>query len=445
MKATIVWEVDKRLRKDGTYPLRWRLTYNGERRYYQSDTVITPKDINKKFEITDWDVEERLLDDLRVFRRRIRELHLDINLLDMDYVFQKVFGTVNPHQLEFVQWANKWITETSKKRESVASRYKPALNAFIRYKGNKIPLSEMTSKTMKGFENYLVNNGGKRTPSLYTMCIKAMFNAMRDEYNDYDNEEIVIKNTMASYKPPQPPVAEKRGMTLEQMRLILNSPEHTGNTLRDMARDLFIISFHLLGTNAVDLWQLKKWENGKICYERQKTRERRADNAYIEIDVPEEVIPLMNKYKAKSGEYVFTFHSRFKCHNNFTKAINEGLKILAAEINGIDHMKLYYRSVRERVKIKHLLQEEYHHIPTPKIPADLDYYTARHTMATIAVNDVLIDKYTVDMMLNHSSQLMADRYVRDNFRPINIANKKLLDFVYGRTEAEQSTCKTIAI
>ena len=455
MKATLVWEVDKRQRKDGTYPLRWRLQYNGERRYYQSNTIVTSKDINKKFEITDWDIEDRLHDDLRIFRHRLQELHLDVNLLDMDFVFKKVFGTVSPDQLEFVSWAKEWI-EKNKDRSAVANQYKPALNALIRFKGGVIPVRDMTTKMMKAFEADLEKKGGKRTPSSYTMCIKAMFSQMRDEFNDYDNEEIVIRNTMASYKVPKPPVPEKRGMTVEQMRLILESPEDTGNKLRDMARDVFIMSFHLLGTNAVDLWQLERWEgrnaaengcevqklnregckNGFIAYERQKTRLRRQDKAYIEIDVPEEIVPLMEKYRAKGGRYVFRFHGQYKCHKNFDRALNEGLKILAAEINGIDYMALYYRSVAERTSLKTLLEEEYHRVRVEKVPRDLDFYTARHTMATIAANDCLIDEYTVDRMLNHSSKFISKVYIRDNFRPINVANRKLLDFVYGKTESE---------
>ena len=112
------------------------------------------------------------------------------------------------------------------------------------------------------------------------------------------------------------------------------------------------------------------------------------------------------------------------------------MKILAAELNGIDYMTLYYRSVAERTPLKTLLEEEYHHVKVEKIPRDLDFYTARHTMATIAANDCLIDEYTVDRMLNHSSQMIAKRYIKDNFRPINVANRKLLDFVFGKTESE---------
>lgn len=477
MKATLVWLVDKRQRKDGTYPLRWRLQYNGERRYYQSNTTITPKDIDKNFNVTNWDIEGRLHEDLRIFRRRIQELHLDVNMLDMDFVFAKVFGTVNPDHLEFISWAREWVRKEAVGNPSLSNRYGTAVNALAKYKGECIPVHEMTTKMMKGFQTYLEKSGGKRTPSLYTMCIKALFGRMRDEFNDYDNDEIVIKNTMASYKPPKPPTPEKRGLSLEQMKLILATPEQTGIKLRDMARDVFVMSFHLLGTNAVDLWQLKRWEgcnaaengdesakataimptkcrnregckNGYIAYERQKTRLRRDDKAYIEIDVPDEIMPLMNRYRSKGGKYVFRFHSTYKCNCNFNRALNDGLKILAAEINGIDYVKLYYKSVYERTPLKKLLEEEYHHVRTEKVPRDLDFYTARHTMATIAANDCLIDECTVDRMLNHSSQMIAKKYIKDNFRPINVANRKLLDYVHGKTESEtfgNGGCKTIAM
>ena len=63
----------------------------------------------------------------------------------------------------------------------------------------------------------------------------------------------------------------------------------------------------------------------------------------------------------------------------------------------------------------------------------LVFYSARHSFATIAINDVGIDKYTVHQMLNHVDEKMkiTDIYVRKSWKPLDEANRKLLDFVFG--------------
>ena len=59
------------------------------------------------------------------------------------------------------------------------------------------------------------------------------------------------------------------------------------------------------------------------------------------------------------------------------------------------------------------------------------FYSARHSWATIAVNDVGIDKYVVHLALNHTDAATAitDTYIRKDFSVIDKANERVLDFV----------------
>ena len=61
----------------------------------------------------------------------------------------------------------------------------------------------------------------------------------------------------------------------------------------------------------------------------------------------------------------------------------------------------------------------------------LQFYAARHSMATIAVNDVGISKYVVNDMLNHTDQSLkiTELYIKKDFSHINESNVKLLDYV----------------
>ena len=65
---------------------------------------------------------------------------------------------------------------------------------------------------------------------------------------------------------------------------------------------------------------------------------------------------------------------------------------------------------------------------------DLEYYAARHSWATIALNKCGIDKYVVHEALNHIDESMrvTDIYIQRDFVNENKANAKVLRYVFGR-------------
>ncbi len=115
-----------------------------------------------------------------------------------------------------------------------------------------------------------------------------------------------------------------------------------------------------------------------------------------------EIDSLIEKYKDKTGNRVFNFYQTYSNESNFNKAINKGLK-----------------TVGEKIKVD-----------------DLEYYAARHSWATIALNKVGIDKYTVHSALNHVDDAMkvTDIYLDKDWSLINDANRKVLDFVFKKKE-----------
>lgn len=163
----------------------------------------------------------------------------------------------------------------------------------------------------------------------------------------------------------------------------------------DLALDCFRLSFCLMGMNSADLYNADRLEDNTIIYDRMKTKDRRRDKAEIQVNITDYVKPLIEKYKGK--ERVFNFSERFTTMESFNRAINIGLKEIGREL-GIER---------------------------------LQFYAARHSMATIAVNDVGISKYIVNDMLNHTDQSLkiTELYIKKDFSHINEANVKLLDYV----------------
>lgn len=61
------------------------------------------------------------------------------------------------------------------------------------------------------------------------------------------------------------------------------------------------------------------------------------------------------------------------------------------------------------------------------------FYISRHSWATIALNKVGIDKYTVHAALNHLDESMkvTDIYIERDFVNENKANLKVIEYVLG--------------
>lgn len=200
---------------------------------------------------------------------------------------------------------------------------------------------------------------------------------------------------------PKVPVTRKRAISTDLLRKFSELPYslimQPGTNRYNLAKDVFLLSFCLIGMNAVDLYTCTDLKKGRITYQRTKTKNRRADKAEISVRIEPELKALMKKYKDHTGQRVFNFYKLYSSVDSFTAAINKGLKKIGDDL-GID---------------------------------DLEFYAARHTWATIASNEAGVDKYTVHTALNHVDENMrvTDIYIAKSWDSIDAANRKVLDYV----------------
>lgn len=392
-KATIFKD---RQRPDKTWNVVIRFTHTRKVRYISTTMYVTRKDITASFKIKNANVLDRCNELIKTYRERISELNLEFNDIDIDTIVSYLKQKKDKRGISFTDFANKWIYSSTIKG---IKNYKTALNALYAFVGrDNILCEEINVKTMRAFENALKDR--PRAQSLYPNCIKTIFSAAREYYNDEDNDIIRIKHSLDKYKPVEQNVAEKRALDVETIRRIFALPYDNikvkGKSSRyDLALDCFRLSFCLMGMNSADLYYADKLKDNTIIYDRMKTKDRRRDKAEIHVKITDYIKPLVEKYKGK--ERVFNFYERFTNMESFNRAINIGLKEIGKEL-GIER---------------------------------LQFYAARHSMATIAVNDVKISKYVVNDMLNHTDQSLkiTELYIKKDFNHINEANVKLLDYV----------------
>ena len=119
-------------------------------------------------------------------------------------------------------------------------------------------------------------------------------------------------------------------MTLEQLRAVFNVPDddtfqRRGDyNIRNLGRDIGLLSFFLIGINTVDLYNCTGIQNGRLIYNRTKTKNRRQDKAKIDIRIEPEALALIEKYRDPTGVRLFEFHRKYANSDIFNAQVNKG-------------------------------------------------------------------------------------------------------------------------
>lgn len=385
------------MKADKTWTVFIQVIYRRNRKFLPTSMSVTKKDLTASYKIKNRQILDRGEELIREYRHKADMLNLELNDMDINEVVDFITRKQENTGLNFTKYSEKWLDEAEIKG---VKNYQSAINALKKhFNRDNILFSDITVNSMKAFEKSLADR--PRAQSLYTNCIVKIFNDGRDYYNDEDNDIIRIKHSLRKYIAPRQNVAQKRALSVSDIISIINLPYLDTPTRegcpcrRDMAKDCFVMSFCLMGMNSVDMYNAKDFDGETLTYERTKTKDRRSDNALIAVKVHPFIRQLIEKYKGK--DYLFTFRKRYSSASDFNRALNIGLKEIGRELN-IDN---------------------------------LQFYSARHSMATIAVNDVGISKYVVNDMLNHvePSMKVTDLYIKKDFTAINEANFRLIDYI----------------
>jgi len=405
--ATFKAEVNKhQVRKDGTYTIKIRILHKRKKRYLSTNLVVTKNDLTKSFKLKNYffiDETEKIIKNYRDICNRNALL---LKSIDVNQVYDLITKTdeMSDFFIDIVSYAKKYIkTLKTSGKEGTARNYQLAINNLIKFTGtDKIDINRINAKFIKDWVDWI---DGERAKSLYPSGIRKLHNDAKREYNV---EELgIIKIPLSPFsvvRLPKIPKAKIPHIPVEKIREIFTIPDieiyQKGTNRQNFARDLFILSFCLCGTNAKDLYELKEYKNGRITYNRAKTMSRRDDNAFISIKVEPEIEYLFEKYKDKTGKRVFNFYQKYSSIDCFSNAITYGIK-----------------QIRKIIDIDYLI-----------------FYSARHSFATIARNKIKIDKYTVHQMLNHvdSEMKITDIYIEKDWTLFDEANRKLLDYVFEK-------------
>lgn len=401
-------------KSDGTYNVKIRVTHNRQKRHIPTNIFVTAKDLTRGLKVKDAAIADQLKKEVERYQRiaaTIPQVRAEVMSIDevLEYInsYEKQHGAF---RLDFIQFGEQVVQEMLDcGRVGTGRYYRSALVALKRFlKRDHLDISEVTVKLLEEFCAFIKNEParphrvkGERAPSSYLGAVRILHNKAKERYNDEDAGIIRIPlSPFKRFKVPKPPITRKRSITVEQLQAIMQVKDgHTVDSRITTARDLFLLSFGLIGMNNVDLYNAVDYDGQRITYKRTKTRSRRADEALISIKVEPCVRPLVEKYLDPTGERVFNFHRRYASYQTMCTNINRGLKLIGA----MDSVKI----------------------------SDLEFYAARHTWATLARNKANIDKATIHEALNHVDEQMriTDIYIDKDYSQQDEANRRVLELV----------------
>lgn len=385
--ATITYELGK-AKQDKTRKVSIVLSHRGQRKRIPTNVVVSESDLSRSGKISSRKIIKIIDDKINMLKDKLYDLELDLmdKNVSVDWIYDHITKK-DTNTLDFFSYTEEWVQKSSNKGKK---NYLIMLNSLERFNGcRKLPFSLIDYNFLNDYKRYL--KGHPRAQSLYLGNMRHIFNEAVKEYNT-DENHIISSNPFDKFTVPKDiPQTKDRVISEEDLIKVFN---FKGTRRVGMARDCYILSFCLMGMNSVDLYECTSYKRGVLAYDRAKTRDRRADNAHIEINVPDIIKPLFKKYKGTTR--VFSFYKMYNHASNFNKHINIGLHSIADSLG---------------------------------IPR-FDFYSARHTWASIARNKLGIDKYTIHEALNHASDLnITDIYIQKDYTNINKANRKVVDYL----------------
>jgi len=374
----------RRLKEKAKYPLKLRITYKGDRKYYGTGLDATDEE---------WEAihQDNVKGDLRKIKLGIAEAEVKAATLAEkivpfsfkqfeDQFFEKAIRAESVRsafdtQIARLEANDQWGTACS---------YRTAGNALYRFRG-KIRLEDVDQDFLQKFEKWFLGEGMSiTTVGIYLRALRAIINIAIDSGTfKKDSYPFGIRKYVI---PTGRNV--KKALSIDQIKKIFNYPTVPGSN-QELAKDFWIFTYLCNGINMMDIARLKgKDIDAKfIRFIREKTKRTKkgdpvvitaARNSHINA-----VLAKWGKADPSPDEYVFQIieaedpakTARTKIQQ-FTKVVNKWMKVIGEDL---------------------------------KFELPLTTYVARHSFATILLRSGAPIMFA-SQSLGHSNVITTQKY-----------------------------------
>lgn len=388
------------MRADGTRNVKIRIVARKTNTLVSTAMYVTSKQVTRGGQIKDAQVLDACDMIIRKWRDTVAKLGGAADVLsakDLAHILKN--AEVDVFRLDFIEHVHE-VAKT--KHGQTSHNYCVMAKSLERFSRN-LDVNDITPQFLKNYEQWLRDTGiSPGTITQYMTLVRSAHNAARLQYNDEEAGVTRIpRQPFAKYKIPQPPVPAARGVDLGTLQAIIDlEDEPSAKSRRNLAHDCFVLSFALGGMNYADIYALPydALKGDYIEYNRQKTRDARADDALYRVKVIDEIRPMLTRYRDPAKKRLFRFYSHYTTLKSFRESICFGMACIEKAIP----YKRHYT-----------------------------FYAARHTYASLAYNVAKVDKYTVHELLNHSDNEMkiTDRYIERDWQRLFDAHTKIVELI----------------
>lgn len=411
-------------RRDGTYPVKIRVTFKGVVRRLPTTLVCTDNDITRSGKIKNATTLQRAGELIAQMREACADLSpFTLASWTVDDVVAHIRETLaaDSFRMDLFVFADEFLKG---KQPTTRRAYGTALAALERFLGERrLDVNDITRKLLLEFVDYVeaepkmkqTKAGYVRTDkqkiehgasSRHVAKLAHIFAAAKAKYNDEDLGRIVIpRSPFDGIRKVYPATQGQRNLGVEVMQAIIDA--QPVSRLEGIALAAFVTSFALMGANLADLYEAKATKSSVWVYNRKKTASRRADRAEVRVLLPERLRPVLARIGYLSGgAWLFPALHHWK-PESITAMINRLLSDWAGR-NGVEVFT---------------------------------FYAARHTWASLA-RKIGVEKATVDEALAHVGDFrVTDIYAERNWELAWAANDKVLDlFSWPTIEAPPKSC-----
>jgi len=367
--------------KQGEFNIKIRVSHNRKTRYIRTQFYIKKENFNNnKGEVKDKQdgaaiLNLQLSNKISEYKLKIIEVdpEIDIKLL-LDILKNK---DKNIDFKYFFIYTQNFIEKYKLlEKNTTAELFFYTLVSIKKFiKTDRLLFKDINYKFLSDYETFLLSKGLKiNAVSVYLRNIRKMFIEAKKEYPDEITHYPFVEFKIRTEK------TIKRNLPIDVIKALKNA-QLTGK--QAYARDIFMLSFYLIGINFKDLYQANTIIDNRLAYRRAKNR-----RLYNILLLPE-AKKIIKQYPGKNT--LLNCCEIYKTVHNFRRSTNKFIKQIAEE------MELNYK-------------------PTT--------YYARHTWATIA-SKIKIDRDTISHALGHGIDGMTDIYINFDMDEVDKANKKV--------------------
>lgn len=411
----VVFAGDKHKKSDGTKNIKIRVYHNKDSRYIPTPYYIEEEYLGKDGSVlTSYQNFDTITYELGDMVQKFRGVCIKLGSvrsgrMTVDELRDYLTAAIEPEYeyIDFISFGNTVISET--KKERTAEWYSTSLSVLCWfYKRSKIDVRDITAERMTEFINKLKEEGPAGLPlepgaiSNYLRGIRSLYNKAKLKYNKPDFDIIRIPN--CPFDNVEIPIyrRKKKALSIDVVKKIRDT--EFGTKRANMARDVFMAMFYLMGINANDLYRIEYEKNGRYEYERSKTdTDDKSYNLVLSIKIEPELRILIERYSC--GTLFSYFRQNYSNAKNFTRAVNKGLEQISDTLN---------------------------------IPKFTTNYV-RHTWASIARNKAHVSMADVDICLGHVNKefKMADIYIDFDYTVFDTTNKAVLSLLRKKEKKEK--------